>query len=224
LLWKFAYLIARNLFALVWLLARPRRSKEFEILLLRHELAVLRRHAERPRLTRADRALLVALSRAVPRTVWANLAVKPDTLLRWHRQLVACRWTYAHRKAGRPPLERSFREVILRLARENPHWGYKRIVGELKGVGVSVSATSVRKVLLEAGLQPAPERAHSSWRTFLRAQAASMLACDSSPSRPRSYSGSTSCSSSRWQRGGSSTSRAPPIRTVDGLPSRRATW
>src|SRR6266498_5649590 len=139
LLWRFVYLVVRNLFALVWLLARPRRSNEFEILPLRHELAVLRRQAGRPRLTRADRALFAALSRAVPRTVWANLAVKPDTLLRWHRQLVACRWTYAHRKAGRPPLERSFREVILRLARENPHWGYKRIAGELEAVGVSVS-------------------------------------------------------------------------------------
>jgi putative transposase len=168
----------RNLFALVWLLARPRRSKEFEILLLRHELAVLRRQSARPRLTRADRALFAALSRAVPRTAWTNLAVKPDTLLRWHRQLVARRWTHAHRKAGRPPLERSPRELILRLARENPHWGYKRIVGELKAVGLSVSATSVRKVLFAAGLRPAPERGHSSWRTFLRQQAASMLACD----------------------------------------------
>jgi hypothetical protein len=107
LLWTFAYLMGRNLFALVWLLARPRRSKELEILLLRHELAVLRRHAGRPRLTRADRALFAALSRAVPRTSLANLAVKPNTLLRWHRQLVARRWTYAHRKAGRPPLESS---------------------------------------------------------------------------------------------------------------------
>jgi putative transposase len=104
--------------------------------------------------------------------------VKPDTLLRWHRQLVARRWTYAHRKPGRPPLERSLRELILRLARENPHWGYKRIVGELKAVGASVSATSVRKLLIEAGLQPAPERMRSSWRGFLRAQAASVLACD----------------------------------------------
>jgi transposase InsO family protein len=171
------YLVGRNLFALVWLLARPRRSKEFEILLLRHEVAVLRRHA-RPRLTPADRALFAALSRAVPRTAWKSLVVKPETLLRWHRQLVARRWRYAHRKVGRPPLERSLRELILRLARENPHWGYKRIVGELEGVGVSVSATSVRKVLLEAGLRPAPERGHSSWRTFLRQQAASMLACD----------------------------------------------
>jgi putative transposase len=162
----------------VWLLARLRRSKEFEIVLLRHELAVRRRQAGRARLTRADRALFAALSRAVPRTAWASLAVKPDTLLRWHRQLIACRWTYAHRKAGRPPLERSLAELIVRLAHENPHWGYKRIVGEPKGVGVTVSATSVRKVLLEAGLQPAPERPRPSWRTFLRAQAASMLACD----------------------------------------------
>jgi putative transposase len=178
LLWTFVYLVVRNLFALVWLLGRPRRSKECEILLLRHELAVLRRQSARPRLTRADRALFAALSRAVPRTAWTNLAVKPETLLRWHRQLVARRWTYAHRKAGRPPLERSLRELILRLARENPHWGYKRIVGELKGLGIGVSATSVRKMLLEAGLQPAPDRTRSSWRSFLRAQAASVLACD----------------------------------------------
>jgi hypothetical protein len=178
LLWSFVYLVARYLFALVWLLARPRRSKELEILLLRHELAVLRRHAGQPRLTRADRALFATLSRAVPRTVWANLAIKPDTLLRWHRQLVARRWTYAQRKAGRPPLERSLCELILRLARENSHWGYKRIVGELKAVGISVSATSVRRVLLGAGLRPAPERAQSSWRTFLRQQAGSVLACD----------------------------------------------
>ena len=114
----------------------------------------------------------------MPQTAWTNLTVKPDTVLRWHRQLVARHWTYAHRKAGRPPLERSLRELILRLARENPHWGYKRIVGELKGLDISVSATSVRKVLLEAGLQPAPERMRSSWRGFLRAQAASLLACD----------------------------------------------
>jgi putative transposase len=163
---------------MVWLLTRPRRSKECEILLLRHELAVLRRQSARPRLTRADRALFAALSRAVPRTAWTNLAVKPETLLRWHRQLLARRWRYAHRKAGRPPLGRSLRELILRLARENPHWGYKRIVGELKGLGISVSATSVRKVLLAAGLQPAPERTRCSWRAFLRAQAASVLACD----------------------------------------------
>src|SRR6266511_1406952 len=155
LIWSLAYLVVRNLFALVWLLARPRRSKELEILVLRHELAMLRRQA-RPRLTRADRALLAALSRSLPRPAWAGFPVKPDTLLRWHRQLVARRWTYPHRKPGRPPIESSLRTLILRLAHENPHWGYRRIVGELKGVGIAVSAPSVRKVLLEAGMRPAP--------------------------------------------------------------------
>jgi transposase InsO family protein len=178
LLWSFAYLAVRNLFALVWLLARPHRSKELEILVLRHELAMLRRQTRQPRLTRADRGLLPALSCSLPRAAWAGFPVKPETLLRWHRQLVARRWTYSHRTPGRPPLESSLRALILRLGHENPHWGYKRIVGELKGMGISVSATSVRKVLLAEGLQPAPERGHSSWRAFLRAQAASMLGCD----------------------------------------------
>src|SRR5437762_9401241 len=178
LLWSLVYLVVRNLFALVWLLGRPRRSKEFEILVLRHELVILRRQSTRPKLTRADRALLASLSRSLPRTAWTVFSFKPETLLRWHRQLIARRWTYSHRRPGRPGLERSLRELILCLARQNPHWGYKRIVGELKGLGIPVSATSVRKVLLEAGLQPAPQRTHSSWRAFLRAQAASMLACD----------------------------------------------
>jgi len=178
LLWSFVYLIGRNVFALIWLLARQRRSKELELLLLGHELAVLRRQTGRPRLTPADRALFAVLSRPLPRPAWASLPVKPATVLRWHRQLVAHRWTYPRRQLGRPPIESSQRSLIVRLARENPHWGYKRIVGELKGLGISVSATSVRKVLLEAGLAPAPERGPSSWRAFLRAQAASMIACD----------------------------------------------
>ena len=170
-LWSFLYLVVRNLFALVWLLGRPRRSKELEILVLRHELAILRRRASRPKLTRADRALLASLSHSLPRPDWAVFPIRPGTLLRWHRQVITRRWTYSHRTPGRPPLERSLRELILRLSRENPHWGYKRIVGELKGLDVAVSATSVRKVLLEAGLQPAPQRTQSSWRAFLRAQA-----------------------------------------------------
>jgi putative transposase len=178
LLWSFVYLVVRNLFALVWLLGRPRRSKELEILVLRHELAILRRQTSRPTLTRADRALLASLSRSLARPGWAVFPIKPETLLRWHRQLVGRRWTYPHRTPGRPRLERSLCELILRLAEENPHWGYKRIAGELKGLGIPVSATAVRKVLLEAGLQPAPQRTQSSWRAFLRAQASSMLACD----------------------------------------------
>jgi putative transposase len=121
LLWSFVYLVVRNLFALVLLLARPRRSKELEILVLRHELAVLRRQTARPKLTRADRALLAALSRSLPRSAWAGFPVKPETLLRWHRRLVARRWTYSHKAPGRPPLATSLRTMILRLARENPH-------------------------------------------------------------------------------------------------------
>jgi len=172
------YLVVRNLFAFMWLLARPRRSNELELLLLRHELAILRRQTGRARLTPADRTLFAALMRPLSRPAWAGLSVKPETVLRWHRQLVTRRWTYPHRRPGRPPLEHSLRELILRLARENAHWGYKRIVGELKGLGIGVSATTVRKVLLEAGLAPAPQRGPSSWRAFLRAQAGSMLACD----------------------------------------------
>jgi putative transposase len=159
LLLSFVYLVVRNLFALVWPLGRPRRSKELEILVLRHELAILRRQASRPKLTRADRALLTALSRSLPRAAWAAFPFKPETLLRWHRQLIARRWTYSH--PVRRPLERWLRDLIMRLASENPHWGYKRIVGQVKGLGIPVSATSVRKVLLEAGLQPAPQRTHS---------------------------------------------------------------
>jgi len=135
LLWSFVYLIGRNVFALIWLLARQRRSKELELLLLGHELAVLRRQTGRPRLTPADRALFAVLSRPLPRPAWASLPVKPATVLRWHRQLVAHRWTYPRRQLGRPPIESSQRSLIVRLARENPHWGYKRIVGELKGLG-----------------------------------------------------------------------------------------
>jgi transposase InsO family protein len=177
-IWSFAYLAVRNLFSLVLLLGRSDRSKELEILVLRHELTVLRRRSVRPRIEPADRALLAALSRALPRRVWAAFSVRPETLLRWHRGLVARRWTYQHKQPGRPPLERPRRQLIIRLARENPHWGYQRIAGELKRLGLAVSPTTVRKVLSAADLPPAPERGRQSWRSFLRQQAASTLACD----------------------------------------------
>ncbi len=176
--WSFVYLAVRKLLALVALAGRSDRSKELEILVLRHELVLLRRQSGRPRFEPADRALLAALSRALPRPAWPAFSVRPETLLRWHRQLVAQRWTYPRRKQGRPPLERPRRDLILRLARENPHWGYQRIAGELKRLGLAVSPTTVRKVLSVAGVPPAPQRARQSWRSFLRQQAASTLACD----------------------------------------------
>ncbi len=124
-----------------------------------------------------DRVFLAAASRLLPRSSWRSFVVTPATLLRWHRRLVARRWTYGGR-SGRPSIGDEIRELVLRLARENPRWGYQRIAGELNGLGIIVSATTVRKILRQAGLGPAGERAGLSWRAFLRAQAASMLAVD----------------------------------------------
>jgi transposase InsO family protein len=114
----------------------------------------------------------------LPRPAWEIFSVRPETVLGWHRRLVARRWTYSRTKQGRPPLDPSVAALILRLASENRRWGYRRIVGELKGLGVAVSATTVRTVLIGAGVRPAPERAGLSWRAFLRQQAATTLACD----------------------------------------------
>jgi putative transposase len=125
-----------------------------EILLLRHELAILRRQVNRPRFEPHDRVLLAALSRMLPRRSWSAFLVQPETLLRWHRRLVARRWTYPHRRPGRPPISCEVRELALRLARENPSWGYQRIVGELRKLDITVSATSVRNILAAAGLPP----------------------------------------------------------------------
>jgi putative transposase len=122
--------------------------------------------------------LLAALSRLLPRRRWDAFLVRSETLLRWHRRLVARRWTYPHRRPGRPPIGRAVRELVLRLARENPSWGYLRIVGELRKLGIKVSATSVRNILATAGFPPAPQRNRQSWRGFLRAHGESILACD----------------------------------------------
>jgi putative transposase len=176
--WSFVYLALCRLVQLVVLVCRSERSKEVEILVLRHELAILRRQPRRAPLLPVDRAILAAFVRALPRDAWAGLSVRPATLLRWHRQLVKRRWTYPHRQPGRPALGRRVQTLVLRLARENPGWGYRRIVGELRGLGISVSATSVRTILLRHGLSPAPQRDEYSWRDFLRQQAATTLACD----------------------------------------------
>jgi len=122
--------------------------------------------------------LLAAFSRMLPRRSWTAFSVRPETLLAWHRRLVARRWTYSHRRPGRPPISRQVRELILRLARENASWGYLRIAGELRKLDVAVSASSVRNILTSAGLPPAPQRDAQSWRSFLRAHGESILACD----------------------------------------------
>ena len=147
-------------------------------MVLRHEPSILRRQTKRPQLRQADRLLLAALSRSLPRQVWASFSVSPRTLLRWHQRLVARRWTYPHRRPGRPTIERDVQALVLRLARDNPAWGYRRIVGESRGLGVAVSASSVRAILIRHELPPASERDSSSRRQSLRQQAATVLACD----------------------------------------------
>src|SRR5712691_8181629 len=132
---------------------RSNDCKDLEIVVLRHELAILRRRTRRPAMTWTDRCFLAAASRLLPRG-WPSFIITPGTLLRWHRRLVAKRWTYP-RRAGRPPIRREIRAVVVRFARDNPRWGYQRIVGELKGLGVVVSATTVRTWLRAAGLGPA---------------------------------------------------------------------
>jgi putative transposase len=176
--WSFVYLALCRLVQLVVLLCRSERSKEVEILLLRHELAILRRQRRHAPVRPVDRAILAALARALPRSAWTGLSVSPATLLRWHRQLVRRRWTYPHGRPGRPPLDRRVQALVVQLARENPGWGYGRIVGELGGLGICVSATSVRTILVRHGLPPAPQRNENSWRDFLRQHAATTLACD----------------------------------------------
>jgi putative transposase len=176
--WSFVYLGLCRLLQLVVLLCRSERSKELEILLLRHELAILRRPPRRAPVRPVDRAILAALAGALPRSAWSSLSVRPATVLRWHRQLVRRRWTYPHRRPGRPPLDPALRALVVRLARENPSWGYRRIVGELRSLGISLSATSVRTILIRHDLPPAPQRDELSWRNFLRQHAATTLACD----------------------------------------------
>ena len=176
---SFAYWSLRRLLELVALRRRSEREKEIEILLLRHQLRVLERQVARPQLTQADRALLAAFGRMLPRQAWRqSLFVTPTTLLRWHRELVARRWTYPHRRPGRPPTAVEVRELVVRLARENPGWGYRRIEGELVGLGIKLAASTVWTILKEAGVDPAPRRLEQNWSEFLRQPAASILECD----------------------------------------------
>jgi hypothetical protein len=164
------YVLSRRVLAVAALLLRSREFKELEIVVLRRELAVLRRQVTRPRLDESDRVFLAAASRLLSRASRPSFFVRPDTLLGWHSQLVRKRWTYAGRAPGRPAIAEEIRALVLRLARENPRWGYQRIVGELAGVGQRVSATTVAKILRQADISAAGARAQLSWHEFLRTQ------------------------------------------------------
>jgi len=175
-LWFLAYALLGRLLRVF--LGSDVRSLEVENAVLRHQLAVLRRTTNRPSLHRRDRVVLVAASRLLPRERWSLFLVSPQTLLRWHRELVRRKWTYQHRKPGKPRIETAVREFVLRLARENPRWGCMRIQGELRKLGIHVGATTVRSILRRHGLGPAPRRDGPSWSEFLHAQAQGILACD----------------------------------------------
>jgi Homeodomain-like domain len=168
-------LLYRLLCCLLGVLARGGGERDLEIVVLRHQLAILRRGGKRPRYTTVDRALLAAVSRLLPPERWPCFAVSPQTLRRWHRALLEGDRRRCRRRPGRPPLRAETRDLIKRLARENPRWGYMRIQGELLKLGIGVSATTIATVLRSSGLGPAPRRIGPTWSEFLRAQAHSML-------------------------------------------------
>jgi putative transposase len=181
---QLAYLGVTNALAMPRLLPMSDRAKDAEILALRHQIMVLQRQlgGAKVRFTRADRALLAALLHRLPRAVLhrIRLPVRPETVLRWHRDLIAARHARISRpkQVGRPPTVRSIRQLVLRLARANNGWGYRRIHGELLVLGVKVAASTVWEILREAGIDPAPERTSTNWAVFLRSQAEAILAAD----------------------------------------------
>jgi putative transposase len=174
---RLLYLILCQLLGWLVLLARRSATKNAELLVLRHEVAVLRRQVARPQMDWADRAMLAGLARLLPRPAWHGLFVQPATLLRWHRDLVRRRWTYP-RRPGRPAVTTELRELLLRLATENPTCGYRRIHGELRRLGYRIGASTVWTILRRAGMDPAPKRSALTWRQFLRAQTKGVLAVD----------------------------------------------
>jgi putative transposase len=162
-LFKLAYLMLCRCVQLLVLLARGDTTRTWNSWSCATNSPLLRRQIARPKLQPADRALLAALSRALPRSRWSCFFVKPDTLLRWHRRLVAGAWPYPHHRPGRPPLDQALQQLIVRLATENPRWGSQRLQGELLRLGVPVSATAIGTTLHRHGLDPTPRRTSTTW-------------------------------------------------------------
>ena len=177
---RLAYLAVLRLFGWLALLARSDRAKDAEILILRHQLAVLQRQVTTPRLSWADRAVRAALARLLPkgRLGQLRLIVSPRTLLRWHAGRAQRRWAYPRRAPGRPRTAQRVRALVLEMAHDNPGWGYRRIQGELTGMGYRVAPSTVWQILKDAGIDPAPRRAGQTWRAFLARQATTILATD----------------------------------------------
>jgi transposase len=179
-------MLVRCLLGCLTVLTRRRASKDAELLVLRHENAVLRRQVGRVRYQPADRLRLAALSRLVPRRRWAEVfAVTPATVLAWHRRFVARKWDYAGRRGpGRPSTAAAVRKLVIRIATENPTWGHRRVQGELVRLGHPIAASTVWQILHDAGISPAPRRKGPTWRQFLAAQARGIIAADFVPWTP----------------------------------------
>src|SRR5450755_2579172 len=177
---KIAFLLMRCVLSLAVMALRGDQAKEAELLVLRHENAVLRRHAGRVRYEPADRAWLAALARLLPRRRWTEIfPVTPATLLAWHRKLAGNKYdTTKRRKPGRPRTAPSIARLVVRLAKENPLWGHRRIHGELTKLGVTVAPSTVWEILRAGGIDPAPRRSGPTWQQFLHAQAAGIVAVD----------------------------------------------
>ena len=177
---KIVYVLTCRMLGLVVILFRSDRAIAAEVLVLRHENSVLRRQAGRARYEPGDRAWFAALARIVSRRGWAEVfPVTPATLLAWHRRLAARQYdTSGRRKPGRPPVTRGIKRLVLRLARENPLWGHRRIQGELVKLGIAMAPSTVWDILHAAGIDPAPRHTGPTWRQFLHAQAAGILAVD----------------------------------------------
>ena len=174
---RLLYLSMIRVFGWLLPLGRSQASKDAEIMVLRHEVTVLRRQVAQPKPDRADRAVLAALARLLPAGLRAHRLVTPGTLLAWHRRLITRKWTYPNRP-GRPGTSQQIRGLVLRLAQENPAWGYRRVHGELTRLGHQVSEATVRRILRARRRSPAPRDAGTSWRAFLRTPADGLLACD----------------------------------------------
>jgi transposase InsO family protein len=177
---RFVYLVVLRVFGWLALLAWSDHAKDAEILILRHQLAVLQRQVKSPRLSWANRAVLAALARLLPgsQVRQLRLIISPRTLLRWHADLVRRHWASPRRGPGRPRTAPSVRALVLEMARDNPSWGYRRIHGELAGLGHKLAPSTVWQILKDAGIDPAPRRSGQSWRAFLEAQAKTILAMD----------------------------------------------
>ncbi len=177
---RFAYLVVLRVFGWLALLARSDRAKDAEILILRHQVAVLQRQVKNPRLSWADRAVLAALARLLPRSQLRQLRliISPRTLLRWHADLVRRHWAHPRHAPGRPRTAQAVRALVLEMARDNPGWGYRRIHGELVGLGHKLAPLTVWQILKDLGIDPAPRRSGETWRAFLDAHAKTILATD----------------------------------------------